>query len=200
MLPNTASRALKEWAIAVHALEAGQQIVILRKGGISETGNAFRIEFPEFLLYPTYEHQQSESLLKAFQPALERCLAEAPATGMIRISSYAQVTDSLDITTEAELAALRPFHIWSDAYMIERLRWRPTKPLAALALRVYRLAEPVTMPFDASYRGCTSWLTLQQELSLANARPALSDADYAQQTDALTRALTQVRALSESPS
>ena len=35
--------SLKEWATVVKALEAGDQTVILRKGGILETASGFRI-------------------------------------------------------------------------------------------------------------------------------------------------------------
>lgn len=200
MLPNSSDRALKEWAVVVRALEAGQQLVILRKGGVSETGNEFRIEHPEFLFYPTYEHQKSESILPAFAPALERVLAETPAAGTIQVSSYARVTASFDIRTETQLAALRPYHIWSDGYALERLRWRPTKPLAAIALRVYRLAEPVILLFHASYRGCTSWITLERPIALAGAMPVLDQSDYDEQVATLGTALERAGLITESVS
>src|SRR3990172_8211595 len=50
--------ALKEWATVVHALENGEQTVILRKGGILETVSGFKIEAKKFLLFPTFEHQE----------------------------------------------------------------------------------------------------------------------------------------------
>lgn len=55
-------RALKEWSAAVHALLAGRQVLLLRKGGIHEK----RFVLPEpggdpaggtpFLLFPTVSH------------------------------------------------------------------------------------------------------------------------------------------------
>jgi hypothetical protein len=197
MLPSSTTRSLKEWAVVVRALEAGEQLVILRKGGISEVGNEFRIEFPEFLFYPTYEHQKAESLLSAFEPALQRTQREAPPSNMVRIGAFARVTDSFDILNESQAAALRPYHIWSDAYALERLHWRPTKPLAALALRVYRLPEEVELPFRPTYRGCTSWVTLEQEISLAGAEPVLDDAEYAQRVSMLSTALSELGVLAE---
>ena len=47
--------AFKEWAVIVDALGRGQQILILRKGGISEGPGGFQVEQPEFLLFPTLE-------------------------------------------------------------------------------------------------------------------------------------------------
>ena len=36
--------ALKEWAVAVEALEQGKTIMLLRKGGISEQGGRFQVK------------------------------------------------------------------------------------------------------------------------------------------------------------
>lgn len=200
MLPTAMNRALKEWAVIVRALQTGQQLVILRKGGISEVGNEFRIEYPEFLFYPTYEHQKADSLIPSAQMALEQTSREAPPTDTVRIAAVARVTASFDILDERQLAPLRPFHVWSDGYVLERLRWRPTKPLAALSLRVYNLPQPVELPFHPSYRGCTSWLTLECELDCSEARPAIEDADYAARVEQLRAALQDVGVLAEQQS
>jgi hypothetical protein len=61
-LPPDSDLALKEWAVAVKALGTGKQILILRKGGIHRDDKEFRLVHPEFLLYPTYEHQKRELL------------------------------------------------------------------------------------------------------------------------------------------
>jgi hypothetical protein len=48
--------ALKEWAITVEAMAQGDQVLLLRKGGIHEEGKDFRVIHDEFLFYPTYLH------------------------------------------------------------------------------------------------------------------------------------------------
>src|SRR5882672_3451390 len=63
--------AFKEWAIVVGALGRGEQIIILRKGGISEGRGGFTIEHPEFLLFPTLFHQQRASVLPTVQPRFD---------------------------------------------------------------------------------------------------------------------------------
>ena len=68
MLPSRCQIALKEWAVTVQALAQGRQVLLLRKGGIHEEGKDFRVVHPEFLLYPTYEHQR-EDLLKCSNPS-----------------------------------------------------------------------------------------------------------------------------------
>ena len=78
MLPNRCQVALKEWAVTVDALAQGTQILLLRKGGIHEEGKDFRVIHPEFLLYPTYEHQREDLLKAERQPDLARCCCPTP--------------------------------------------------------------------------------------------------------------------------
>ena len=59
-LPQVSDLALKEWAVAVKSLGRGEQVIILRKGGIHREDRDFRLVHPLFLLYPTYEHQKAE--------------------------------------------------------------------------------------------------------------------------------------------
>jgi len=46
------THALKEWAVAVDALEQGKTIMLLRKGGIHEQGGRFKVAHNQILLYP----------------------------------------------------------------------------------------------------------------------------------------------------
>ena len=45
--------AFKEWAVVCAALASGQQSLILRKGGIHEGRDGFRVAHREFWLFPT---------------------------------------------------------------------------------------------------------------------------------------------------
>src|SRR4026207_2223470 len=60
--PESLQTALKEWATVCGALAAGRQIVLRRKGGIYESGGEFELDHPEFLLFPTYLHQNLKML------------------------------------------------------------------------------------------------------------------------------------------
>src|SRR6478672_9678911 len=60
--PTSLSVALKEWATVCHALETGRQMLLLRKGGIYEAAGEFELENREFLLFPTYLHQNLKML------------------------------------------------------------------------------------------------------------------------------------------
>jgi len=45
------THALKEWAVAVDALEQGKMIMLLRKGGIHEQNGRFKVAHDRTLLY-----------------------------------------------------------------------------------------------------------------------------------------------------
>ena len=78
--------ALKEWAVAVKALERGETALVIRKGGIRE--KAFAVKDSRFLLLPGYEHQKPELL----KPAYRKLLSEIPDLtddGPLRFTSFA---------------------------------------------------------------------------------------------------------------
>nr|MBA3388492.1 DUF1802 family protein [Rubrobacter sp.] len=54
---DSLQHALKEWAVAVRALERGDTALVVRKGGIRE--KAFAVPETRFLLLPGYEHQRT---------------------------------------------------------------------------------------------------------------------------------------------
>lgn len=173
--PATTLHALKEWAVAVDALRRGESIATVRKGGIREDAREFRMEHRRFLLFPTYEHQNPDQLQGRFAARLATIAAAAPPTGTLRIDTWAEVTDVVELREQAPVAALSAFYPFSDAYALERLQWRPKKPLHALLLRVYRLPTPVEMPLIAAYGGCKSWIELAEPIALSSAQPALDD-------------------------
>ena len=152
MMPEECQIALKEWAVTVEALGRGNQVLLLRKGGISESGKHFRVVHPEFLLYPTFEHQREDLLKDAHQPALRALLDEPHDDGNITFSYWAQAAETIEVLEQEVVEALSPHHIWTDDYAESRLRWKPRFPLSIMLLRVYRLEQPVTVPFPPSTR------------------------------------------------
>lgn len=178
--PVRAPVGLKEWAVAIRALDRGEQVLILRKGGISEERKEFTVEHDAFFLYPTYEHQQVGQMQPRFHDELARVLAAPRDPQTVTIANWAAVVAAYPIpaTDEALADALAAHTLWTPEYIRERLRWRPKKPLFALLLRVYRLREPRAIPYRPEYGGCKSWLELDAGLAGAAVDPVLSDAAF----------------------
>jgi len=87
--------ALKEWAAVCAALESGRQTILLRKGGIDEGPRGFRIEYPEFWLYPTQFHQDASQLSDEGRSFLAAAQKNVPAPGRIAVSLYYYSSTSL---------------------------------------------------------------------------------------------------------
>jgi hypothetical protein len=166
---------LKEWAVAVRALERGDTALVVRKGGIGE--KAFAVKDSRFLLLAGYEHQRPE-LLKAEYRALLETIPNLTDDGPLRFTSFAEVWGAYEIFEPEPLEAIDPYHIWTPQYAESRLRWRPKKPLTVLVLRTYLLPEPIELPYSETYGGCKSWIELQQRVSTTGARPALEDETF----------------------
>jgi hypothetical protein len=167
--------ALKEWAVAVKALERGETALVIRKGGIRE--KAFAVPKTRFLLLPGYEHQKPE-LLKSEHRHLMDGIPALTDDEPLRFSSFAEVAGAYEISEPEELAAIDPHHMWTSEYAESRFKWRPKKPLTVLVLRTYALPETVELPYVDEYGGCKSWIELQQTVPVEGARPALSEEDF----------------------
>lgn len=189
MLADRCQIALKEWAITVRALAYGEQILLLRKGGIHESGKDFRVIHPEFLLYPTYEHQREDLLKPSSQPALARLLEETPRSESITFSHWARAEEIIEVESQEKVEDLAPYHIWTDEYAQSRLRWKPMLPLSILLLRVCRMEQPVTVPYIKEYGGCTSWVDIIPRIDLGRLEPVLDDAEFRRQVAAIKGSL-----------
>ena len=220
---------LKEWAVAVEALEAGETILLLRKGGIREGKGGFKVEHNSVLLYPTFEHQKPELLKSEYskidvgagsgrfinqsinlnKPAPDDVGAGSgrfinqsinlnkPAPNVesgwhpetVRIGSFAEITDAFLVAHEPAIKALLPYHIWNEQFITERLKWKPSEPVSVLLLRVYKLVEPRIIPYRQEYGGCKSWIKINEEISINNAIPTLTDAEYNKQANAIRKTI-----------
>ncbi len=168
-------QALKEWAVAVEALERGASALVVRKGGIRE--KAFAIPETRFLFFKSYEHQNPDQLKPLYHDLL-RSIPQRWDDGPVIFTSFAEVRGAYEVSEAEELEVLDPYHIWTPEYAESRLKWRPKKPLTVLVLRTYLLPEPVELPYRAEYGGCKSWISLENPVSTAGSRPALDDAAF----------------------
>ncbi len=187
--PEKCQMALKEWAITCEAIGRGEQILLLRKGGIHEDGKDFRMIHREFLLYPTYEHQKADLLRAEHQPALESLLERPRDDKQISFAHFAVAEEVLEVEEQDRVDDLAPHYIWTTDYAQSRLRWKPMLPLSVMLLRAYRLEAAVTVPWLPEYSGCTSWVEVLTDVPLGRVEPVLSDAEFRVQVDAIKGSL-----------
>src|SRR5580658_10360721 len=110
-LPSEIKVALKEWAVVCSALGKGRQIILLRKGGIYESAGEFEIEHRQFLLFPTYLHQNAEMLKDNERAGLKAVTAEPQK---IQISFAGEITDIIPMKDRPTMDRLDDRHIWSS--------------------------------------------------------------------------------------
>ena len=183
MLPDICQMALKEWAVTVRALAKGQQVLLLRKGGIHESSKDFRVIHSDFLLYPTYEHQREDLLKDGHRSSLRDVLEEPRQDDQITFSHWARVEETIEVSQQDKVDDLSPHYIWTNEYAQSRLRWKPKLPLSVLLLRVYSLEQPVRVPFLPKYQGCTSWVEVLDPVPLRRLEPVLGDEEFRRQVD-----------------
>ena len=183
MLFPPLDRALKEWPAAIAALANGDSIVLLRKGGIQEPQGQFQAATTAVWLLPSVEHQQPEALRVPAEPIPH----ELPA--QLDLSVWAEISQAIALPTDFPLAELSQQTVWTEAFLEQRRQWKPEQPLWLLALRVYRVPESRSLPWQASYRGCRSWITLAEPLSRQGSEPILSDRAFQDQWQAIATIL-----------
>lgn len=191
-MPLLCQAALKEWAVAIEALGQGRLALIIRKGGIREERNRFEVKFPEFLLFPSFEHQQSELLRTDHAEALADSINTEPGGDELTFTHFAKVHSAFMVTESAQLKALEPHHIWTQEYAEKRLRWRPRVALTAMVLRVYRLTQAKQVPFRPEYAGCKSWLPLLDSVRIDDLEPAMPDDVFAAEAAAIKQLMSAV--------
>jgi hypothetical protein len=169
--------AFKEWAVVVDALGRGDQIIILRKGGISEGRSGFQAEHDRFLFFPTLFHQQRESVLPAAQTRYD-VLAPELSPNSVHIEFVAQVADWKFLDSLEAALRLRGQHIWREEVIRERFDWGKMKSIYAMAVRVFRLPLPIELPMRAEYAGCRSWVELDTIVKPDGAQPVLTDREF----------------------
>jgi hypothetical protein len=169
--------AFKEWAVICKALAQGRQALILRKGGIAETGGAFELEHTRFWLFPTYVHQQATEIKPEALPLLHQAEVERPPEGVVRLSHFAEVGGVYHLHDIVGALLLDPLHLWSQETVQARFAYR--RPgLYVLPVRVYRAPQVFELPDSDYYAGCRSWVELERELPTEGATPVLDEAAF----------------------
>jgi hypothetical protein len=168
--------AFKEWAVVVDALGRGDQIIILRKGGLREGRGGFQIEQPAFLLFPTAHHQQREAVLPEAQARFDEIEKRGLPADAVRLEFIAEVVAWRKLASRDAIDRLTGQHIWRNEVIARRFEWGEEQGVLALAVRVSRLPQAAELPIRPEYGGCRSWVTLATDVDVTAARPVLSEA------------------------
>ena len=174
-LPASLNIALKEWDTVCRALGAGRQILLLRKGGIYESAGGFEIENRQFLLFPTFLHQNPEMLKDDALQWYEKRSAEPE---QITMTHAGEISDIIQVKSRAQMDALNDEHIWTTPLIDMRFNYKPQNPLYLLLVRTYALPKSVTVQNTPAYAGCKSWVPLDDAVDLSGAVPALNESEY----------------------
>lgn len=149
--------AFKEWAVICEALGAGLQSVIIRKGGLAEGKAGFAFRHDEFLLFPTWFHEQLE---KTTLPP-DTVVPEEPGEEL-EVRYTATIEWSGLLSDWQRVSRLRALHVLRDSVVEERYRYRETEGVQVAFVRVYRLDPPIRLRNEKRYGGCRSWIDLPE--------------------------------------
>jgi hypothetical protein len=169
--------AFKEWALVCDSMLRGETSLIFRKGGIAEGRAGFRFEHREFFLFPTFFHEQAESL------RLPRPIAMGEVPAEVAIHGFAQVEFTSWVDDLGVLAPLEGLHLLTNRVLEQRFEYSEPKGLHLAFVRVFRWETPWRFPYQRSFGGCRSWLELPGMPPNAELFPVLSDEEQARRRD-----------------
>ena len=163
-LPN--HTALKEWSNVVAALGRGEQVILIRKGGIADP--SFGVDADRFYLYPTYFHQ-----------------GESEARPSAAITHWCEVVETWSVRERDELQALAPHVAIPQETLDARYNFRPDQALYVIAVRTRQLAQPAIVQYREEYGGCRSWISLEDEIDVDGSTPVLSEEELRAKIDGI---------------
>lgn len=152
----------KEWQVICDALASGRQSVILRKGGIHEGRSGFSFAHDSFYLFPTKFHAQTDHVREgSFTPG-----SEWKEGDEFQITHHASALFAVTLTDWEKVAALSPYHIFTDETLKERFDWEgkgmASGSIHVAFVRVSELQEPIQLTYSKRLGGCRSWVEVAE--------------------------------------
>jgi hypothetical protein len=180
--------AFKEWHVIVEALGAGEQVLILRKGGIAEGRSGFQV-IPgqtRFWLFPTRFHEQRTKT----KPTASRWFTTPSSRaenddGVIALRHFAELESARFVSDLEAIARLDAHHFWTEETVRERFDWSQPPGLHVLVVRVHRLVQPIVLPVTPAMGGCKSWIELPCAFDAQASVPVLGDEAFCMKIRAL---------------
>lgn len=182
--------AFKEWAVIIDALGRGEQIIILRKGGIHEGRGGFQMSQSKFWLFSTLFHQQNESVIEKAANRFKSIAANFPPDDILQLKYFATVADWRKLENEETALKLEGQHIWKSSVIRDRFSWGREEGIFALAVRVYQLTHPINLQMQKEYGGCKSWIELAEEPVSKPAQPVLDELTFETKLSSFRNALS----------
>jgi len=153
--------AFKEWQLVCDTLAAGEQSILLRKGGIAEGKSGFQWQHDDFFFMPTRFHEQAEQL-KEDASGKNRVLPDADSDE-ISFSLFARTQCTGRLTQWEDVERLDVFHIWKQETIRARFDWGDEPGISWAAVEVWKLPEPWVLKNRKEFGGCRSWIDLPGE-------------------------------------
>jgi len=185
--------AFKEWQVVCSALGSGEQILILRKGGIAEGRDGFRWLHRGFLLFPTQFHQQTEGVRG------DRSVIPSGDDQSLCLDLWIDTVATARICDWSLVERFSPYHIWTEEVVRERFEWGDEPGLSVALVRARRLATPWRLgeANRKAFGGCRSWLDLplsewspEHAQHLSSAEFVVGDDEFEQRSAAVRELLS----------
>ena len=173
----------------LEAMSRGEQLVLIRKGGLIEPGSGFELIANSFVFYPTFEHQAVNYVHPQFRGYFDDAVKQRAPEGQVRMALCGLAVSSMSSRDPEIIERLSAHHIYNREFLTQRLKWQPETPLTIVLVRAFRLQAPITLPLSPFYAGCKSWVQLDASLSLEGAEPVLTDEQFAPRARTITTLL-----------
>tara|TARA_Y100001933_G_scaffold256223_1_gene300505 strand:+ start:799 stop:1353 length:555 start_codon:yes stop_codon:yes gene_type:complete len=148
----------KEWLAVCDALLDGRQHLLLRKGGIHEGRRGFSFRHDAFAVFPTRFHAQAAQIRGPLPVGGETDEWEVGEEVFFEV--WCEAVWARTLSDWNQVKALESFHIWTEDLVRERFDCGDVQQIHCALVRVYRLAEPFTVPYAKGYGGCRTWVNL----------------------------------------
>ena len=175
--------ACKEWSSAREALGKGQIITIWRKGGLEDspsvrtTFTGFNIEQKQFVLFPTGTHQSLDKIKPEWW-SLNEDKTSLNKDNQVKVKYWALVEEAIEIETADQLLSMSNELINTNEHLVSSLNLYPDHKGKVLLLRVYKLTDPILVPYSQDYSGCKSWIELKIDVPKIGSIPVLSFKEF----------------------
>lgn len=190
--------ALKEWSTTIEALGKGEIVAVWRKGGIDDIPSiktsyeSFNIEQNQFVLFPTYSHQNASKIKKDYWTLFDLS-SKQNKDNQVKIKYWAEVLETIDIKNSEELLSISSELINSDEHLKSSWSLYPDHSGKVLLLRVHTLSDTILIPNQPEYAGCKSWIELKVDVPKSNSKPVLAFKDYSKKARLLKAYLEQLK-------